>query len=133
MGDDSGLFAAARAVRPYLADLVPDHAATVDRELGAALLSSDPEEARLDRIYSVFKAHESLNDWIGQFLAQGSLPPEVAEIVTRAGYKPLAGDNQPYSGVLFVCPNGDYEFRVLRRGQAIKPCPTCGLRLVQAA
>jgi hypothetical protein len=132
MTDDSELFAAARAVRPFLADLIPQHAVAVDRELAAALLSSDPDEVRLDRIESVFGAHDSLTDWIGQFLAAGAIPPEVHEIVTRAGYKGLAGDNPPIPGTRFVCPNGDYEVSVLRRGQYIRPCPTCGLRLVQA-
>lgn len=133
MTDDSELFTAARAVRPFLADLVPQHAAAVDRELAGALLSSDPDEVRLDRIQSVFSAHDSLTDWIGQFLAGDSIPPEVLEIVTRGGYKGLAGDNLPLPGTRFVCPNGDYEVRVLRRGQHIRPCPTCGLGLVQAA
>jgi hypothetical protein len=133
MTDDSELFAAARVVRPFLAELVPRHAAAVDRELSAALLSSDPEEVRLDRIESVFGAHDTLTDWIGQFLAGGSIAPEVLEIVTRSDYKGLAGNNLPLPGTRFVCPNGDYEFSVLRRGQAIRPCPTCGLRLVQAA
>lgn len=132
MTDDSELFTAARAVRPFLGDLVPQHAATVDRELAAALLSSDPDEVRLDRIESVFGAHDSLTDWIGQFLDGGAIPPEVLEIVTRSDYKGLAGDNLPIPGTRFVCPNGDYEFSVLRRGQHIRPCPTCGLSLVQA-
>lgn len=139
MTDDSELFAAARAVRPFLADLIPQHAVAVDRELAAALLSSDPDEVRLDRIESVFGAHDSLTDWIGQFLAAGAVPPEVFEVVTRGGYKGLAGDNSlagdilPSPGIRFACPNGDYEVSVLRRGQAIRPCPTCGLHLVQAA
>jgi hypothetical protein len=133
MSNDDGLFAAARAVRPFLADLVPQEAAIVDRELASTLLSNDPDDVRLDRIQSVFASHDSLIDWIGQFLAADSTPPEVIEIVTRGDYRGLAGDPGPLPGTRFVCPNGDYEFHVLRRGQVIRPCPTCGLSLVQAA
>lgn len=136
MSDDRELFAAARAVRPFLEDLVPQEAAAVDRELAAALLSSDPDDARLDGIQSVFAGHQSLTDWIAQFLAANSTPPEVVEVVTRlaagAAYQNLAGDPAPQPGTRFVCPNGDYVRHVLRRGQTIKPCPTCGLSLVQA-
>jgi|SRR5580704_7022625 hypothetical protein len=139
MNDDAALFAAAREVRPFLPDLVERDALAVDGELAAALLSRDPDDARLNRIELVFGSNGALINWVGQFLAGGETPPEVVGILSRfpgaaatAVNPGLAGDPEPQPGTRFSCPNRDYARYVLRRGEHVGQCPTCGLDLVRA-
>lgn len=136
MNDEELLFAAAREVRPFLADLLGEDAAAVDAALAGILLSTQPIPDQLSQVRTVFSDDDRLVDWVGQFIAAGSIPPEVAGLATRAsgtGYVDLPGDISHRPGVRFTCPNGDYTRYLLRQGELLPPCPTHGIALVRAA
>ncbi|GAA4041796.1 hypothetical protein [Streptomyces shaanxiensis] len=133
MKDQDPLFAAAREVRPFLTDLLSEGATEVDELLATALLSTRSEFDRLSRLQEVFASDDRLIDWVGQFLAAGLIPPEVVGQVSRgSGPVTLSGDPGRQPGVRFTCPNGDYTRYLLRRGEFVPPCPTCGKALVRA-
>lgn len=136
MSDEDPLFAAAREVRPFLADLLGKGAAAVDEALAIILLSTKPDPNRLDQLQAIFEDDDRLTDWLGQFIASGSVPPEVTGLVTRSpggSYVDLPGNVGPRPAVRFMCPNGDYTLYLLRRGQFLPPCPTCNLVLIRTA
>lgn len=136
MNEEEPLFTAAREVRPFLADLLGKDAEAVDEALVRILLSTQPTADKLRQIQAVFDNDDRLVDWIGQFIAAGSIPPEVAGRTSRGpggGYVDLPGDTGPRPGVRFSCPNGDYTRYLLRQGELLPPCPTHGLALVRTA
>jgi hypothetical protein len=134
MNDEEPLFAAAREVRPFLTDLLGQEAAAVDEALARILLSTQSSADKLSQIQAVFGEDDRLTDWIGQFIEEGSIPPEVAGRAIRgAGYVDVPGDVGYRPGVRFNCPKGDYTRYLLRQGEPLPPCPTHGLALVRAA
>jgi hypothetical protein len=136
VNDEEPLLAAACEVRPFLAHLLGKDAAAVDEALARILLSTQPTSDKLSQVQAVFSNDDRLVDWVGQFIAAGSIPPEVVGLATRssgAGYVDLPGDIGHRPGVRFTCPNGDYTRYLLRKGELLPPCPTCGIALVRAA
>lgn len=132
--NEDPLLAAAREVRPFLADVVGKDAAAVDKALAGILLATQPIPDKLSQVQEVFANDNRLVDWAGQFIGAGSIPPEVAAQAARGpgiGYVDLPGDTGSRAGVQFTCPNGDYTRYLLRRGELLPPCPTCGIALVR--
>jgi hypothetical protein len=132
----SELFEAARAVRSYLDELVPDRAAPLDAQVVALLAqaNTDPAGAAAG-LAEIFSADPDLQDWIAALLADPDLrPPDVAEADNPAATKsfpPLAGDQQPITATRYACPSGDRVVWYRRSaGQSPPACPTHGVELV---
>ena len=109
---DELMVEAARAVRAYLAGLVPEgEQAGYDRELVAALRRARQEnvEDDLDRL---FASQPAVRDWVAAFY-EYRLPPDLIEFTERGARPP--GDPLPLSlPDLYVCPVDGNFSRFLR-------------------
>jgi hypothetical protein len=109
---DDEVFEAARAVRPYLDELLPDRASFLDSQIGALLKRehADPAGAAAG-LAELFSSEPDLHDWIAALLADPQLrPPDIAqadEPAATKSYQPLAGDQQPVTAARYACPEGE--------------------------
>jgi len=119
----------ARAIRPYLAELVDDGeaAARLDAELAGLLANTGSPSFQAD-VLKVAGRHAATRDWAAAFLESGA-PPDVAPQVER-GYAGPPGRGVVPVVARFVCPDGDYVRWRRAAGQELGPCPTHGLDLV---
>jgi hypothetical protein len=126
MSDDETL-EAARSIRHYLPQLIPETAEAVDKQL-AELLKEAPEGKKNvnSLIMGTLRLQEPTRKWLAAFLEQHQ-PPEV----TRAfNFQNPLGDPVPVSARKYVCPQGDYNWYRMSAGTPIPACPTHGLPLV---
>lgn len=121
--EDEVLLDAARAVRPYLSELVGQPtAAELDAELAALLASARGGHAVADRVAEMLSRSAEVQAWAAGFLEHGC-PPEVAELRERA-FQGLPGVPEAPSPDKFRCPEGDYVFYRRAVGVRVPPCPT---------
>jgi hypothetical protein len=136
---DDAVMSAAREIRPFLNDLVGARAKSVDAALASILMSRDDDMSRVEALSGVFADSSELTDWIGQYVYNEMIPPEVVGRVSRGagpgsgGYAGLPGDPAPVPGTRFTCPDGrDYTRYLLRSGETLESCPTHHCALVRA-
>ena len=134
---DDEVFEAARAVRPYLDELLPDRASFLDTQIGALLKreQADPAGAAA-ALAELFSSEPDLHDWIAALLADPQLrPPDIAqadEPAATKSYQPLAGDQQPVTAVRYACPEGERVWYRRSQGQPVPRCPEHDLEFVPA-
>jgi hypothetical protein len=134
---DDELFEAARAVRPYLDEIVHDQAALLDTQIGALLERehADPAGAAAG-LAELFSSKPDLHDWIAALLADPQLrPPDVAqadEPAATKSYQSLAGDQQPVTAARYACPRGERVWYRRSQGQQVLRCPEHDLEFVPA-
>jgi hypothetical protein len=134
MADQTGdeeVLEAARAVRPYLADLLgqPD-AEQIDGAIGDLLRRS--ASANVDRqLLELFDSRADLRDWVAVFWEYG-LPPDFA--VYRERSLPPPGDPAPLPvPERFVCPvDGNYVRFVRAAFEDAGTCPDHHVSLVRS-
>jgi hypothetical protein len=130
---DDAVIEAARAIRPYLPELVPGEAEAIDGELATLLASLPDDPAAPGKIEQRLLSPKPLLEWTATFL-DGGEPPDVKELRTaveeRYAGLPGHGDPPPLPRK-YVCPSGDYV-RYRRGGEPLPPCPSDGLALVPA-
>lgn len=126
MSDDD-ILEAARSIRRYLHQLIPEDAEAVDKELAEHLnVAPSAKKSANSRIISILRKRETTREWLVSFLAQHQ-PPEV----TRAfNFQGTLGDPSPVAARRYVCPQGDYNWYRMSAGAPIPACPTHGLPLV---
>jgi hypothetical protein len=134
---DEELFEAARAVRPYLDDLVPDRAEFLDSQVGALLEREHADRAgAVAGLAELFSSEPDLRDWIAALLADPQLrPPDVAqadEPAATKSYQSLAGDQQPVPAARYACPRGERVWYRRSQGQPVPRCPEHDLAFVPA-
>ncbi len=118
---------AARAVRVYLSQLVPDPMA-VDARLAALLgLETPGWEAEME-ILDVLRSTEDLRAWTAAFMT-GRAPPQIS--ATRTAGVDIRVSS-PVSFERFVCPSGDFSWYRFLPGERAPPCPTHSLPLQRA-
>src|SRR3954463_10135018 len=109
---------AARAIRPYLAELLPaDTATELDGTLAALL-----EHRAAGELRDVLARFPRTREWTSEFLAYG-LPPEVA-VLRESGTTSPPGHGDPVGVPKYVCPSGDFTFYRHAVGQPVPACPT---------
>ncbi|MFB7949288.1 hypothetical protein ACFC6L_30730 [Kitasatospora phosalacinea] len=124
--EERALFEAARAIRGYLPELVPDRAAEIDAGLGAALALGPAEAA--PRLAELLGSEVELLDWTAELIADPELrPPDVARSVKA--YQSLPGAQSPVAAERYVCPAG--TDRVWYRRSAGQPVPRCSVHGVE--
>jgi hypothetical protein len=126
---------AARAIRPYLADLLgpegQDTAEAIDRDLAAGLVRAREGEDAEEDVAAVLADHPVTRNWAARFLELG-YPPSLAPLSERAigtGYAPPPGSGV-VSAARFSCPEGDYVWFQRTVGTTPPACPTHSVALV---
>lgn len=129
MASDDGVLAAARAIRPYLAELVGPSSALLDRQI-ADLLNDPPDEAEVaDQLRVLLEADEDTRWFLAEVLrdAPDYRPPYHQPRYLRqpGGTELPAGDLGPvlHAGA-YGCPRGDYDWYRPSIGTPVPDCPT---------
>jgi hypothetical protein len=134
--DDEIVLEMAKAIRPYLTNLVQGDAADVDRAIQELLSHADDRAGTASRILELVGRWRTTRDWAHIFVELG-LPldiwaPSIQE--RRDGYQRPSGDGSIVSFEKYVCPV-DCNYVWYRRNQAQQPmcCPSHDLILVPIA
>jgi hypothetical protein len=126
MANDESILDAARAIRPFLQELVPLEAAELDKHLADLLAQAVQGEKVTNKIVKGLSNRDSTREWVAQFLKEGAPP------VSRAsGSLPPPGDPKPVLAPKYVCPQGDYTWYQMSAGSIIPSCPTHHVSLVR--
>jgi hypothetical protein len=130
---DEGVWEAARAVRPYLIELLGPAAADVDAELARLLAGEAGGEDVEQRLRAVLEAHEATTVFLDRVLADAPQfrPPRVVS-AHRRRYSGLPGPSSPVPADKFGCRRGDFVWYRPEVGVPVPPCPThrCALEPV---
>ena len=127
--DETGILEAARAVRPYLSELVGPAAGQLDTRIAALLNESATGAADPDALRVLLDAEAATRIFLQAVLDDAPYfrPPEVQFDVRRTGYqKPPGKMNTVLHLGKYICPGGDYVWYRLSESAAVPPCPTHG-------
>jgi hypothetical protein len=136
--DDEGVLEAARAVRPYLTDLVdsPDAAAELDQHLADELGQVSDSSASARRLRILLEQHEDTAWFLDSVLADAPdhRPPyHQPGYRTRGGIASPAGDVMHIAAARYNCPVcGNYVWYRPDVGTPVPRCPTDDVLLTQA-
>jgi hypothetical protein len=136
--DDEGVLEAARAIRPYLVDLIdaPDAAAVLDRQLADELGRVSDPSASARRLRILLEQHEDTAWFLGRVLADAPdhRPPYYQPgYVSRGGIASLAGDVMPIAAARYNCPVcGNYVWYRPDTGTPVPRCRTDDVLLTPA-
>jgi len=113
------IYSAAEACLPHLR---PD----LQERLAALLAEARAGQRRANRILDLTSQDPRASAWM-----QTALFGESAD--TLRGYEPLAGGGPAHvpANSRWVCPQCGFEWRVLRAGRPLPPCPRDGSALVR--
>jgi hypothetical protein len=133
--DNEGVLEGARAIRPYLSDLVGPTADRLDRRIAELLATAALGKNVVDALRSLLESHEATGSFVAEVLVDAPhyRPPYLQPGYLRSrGLQPLAGDVGPvlHAGK-FACLHGDYVWYRPAIGTPIPPCPTHGLSLTR--
>jgi hypothetical protein len=123
---DERIAEAARAIRPYLAELLGiQRAAAVDAELAGLLAQAIAGEDVEEALLAVLKADDATIVFLERVLDDPGLrPPGVIPDVAK-GYSPLpTPEPPPVAADKFCCPYGDYVWYRPEVGVPVGLCPT---------
>jgi hypothetical protein len=131
--DDHGVLEAARAIRPYLTDLVgPTEAAVLDRQIADLLhdLTNTTETAA--QLRTLLHRQEDTGWFLDRVLADWPhyRPPYQQSAQHRDLPRP-AGDISHVEADRYVCPEGDYVWYRPEVGTRIPKCPDHHLPLTR--
>ena len=115
---------AARAIRPYLGELLGEGCDELDGRL-ADLLGPDVSPDQERQISDLLRSHPEAMEWTASFLELGE-PPEI-HVPQERGWGTVQGGTtlgevQPVAARRFGCPYGDV---VVYRRNAGEPVPLC--------
>jgi hypothetical protein len=116
---------AARAIRPYLGNLLADDAEDFDRRVSVHLnsIEDDGREARLSQLLA---SRPETQQWTARFLELGG-PPQVYADQERVIPGTLGiGPDAPIPVQVFECPHGDCTWYQPRVGAEPPTCPDHG-------
>jgi hypothetical protein len=110
---------AARAIRPYLRELLEDDelAAATDRRLAELLAGTGTDQGLKIRLLGMLTEHPATRAWTREFM-KDKIPPE-----TRRGSRP-PGDPIDVPAQPWACPHGDFEWYPSTTGEPSPLCPT---------
>ena len=112
---------AARAVRPYLASLMPGSYAAVDERLATLLKRGAAGEDVRNEVLTLMRGSPACRQWWIEF-ARGGVPGDVSSAGRR--YGELAGSGEPVEMPRFACPHGDYVWYRRAVRQLPPRCPS---------
>jgi hypothetical protein len=142
MASDDTVLELARAIRPYLGELLeleydPDaqsRATSIDRDLAQLLDRAQNGEQVDDLILDRLKDPPAVQSWAAAFLELGC-PPDIAPPIDRGerGYSAPPGAGDAVRAWRFICPEGDMVFYRRWVGQVVPSCPTHNIALELSA
>lgn len=123
MFKDEVLIEAARAVRPYLRDLIGPRAADLDALLSSLLQRYISGENVSSEILRLLQKDEATREWLAELLEDPShLPPEF-QAVRSGTFEPPPGRGNPKNPPKWICPvDGNY---IAYRRSWSDPIPEC--------
>ena len=127
---DEELLEAARAIRPYLADLAGEKAPFYDAEIARLLAATAAGADVGDELPALLRRSAAISAWVRATLADDLLrPPDIqpgggATSKGKLGYAPLPGTASPVAAQKYCCPDRDKDFIWWRRSAGI-PVPVC--------
>jgi hypothetical protein len=124
---DQAILDAARAIRPFLAELVGLAAEDIDRELARLLEQAASGVDVENRIVELVSQQAATREWTAAFLQEGQ-PPSLR--ASERGFRRLPGTASTISPLVFACPIGDYVWYRPSVGSLVPACPTHSLALV---
>jgi hypothetical protein len=126
--EDEDVRQAARAIRPYLGELLESDtlAAALDEQLAELLAGAGAGRSVKISLLTVLSEHEATRSWTREFMKQ-KVPPQ-----TYRGLRP-PGDVTSPTAPRWCCPYGDYDWFPSTKGERPpRECPTHALPLQQA-
>ena len=123
---DEGLPEAARAIRPFLAELVGAEAPRFDAEIAGLLNGVQSGQEVTSRLRLLLDSNEAIAEWVAEVLEDPlHRPPDLQPLITR-GYGPLPGSGGTLHAGKYGCPKGDYVWYRRSVGVPVPRCPTPG-------
>jgi hypothetical protein len=118
---------AARAMRPYLNELLTNDEAALelDRRLAELLAEGQAGRSVKADLLIALSGQEATRKWTREFL-KDKTPPQVYRTWRRP-----PGDPGRVPAQRWVCPQGDYDWYSSSAGEQPPACPTHHLDLVQ--
>ncbi|HEY9659603.1 MAG TPA: hypothetical protein V6C65_14180 [Allocoleopsis sp.] len=113
--DPEEILECARAIRPFLPELLGAEAEQVDRQLAELLAQAKVGQQVDAQILELLKSHSKTRQWAAEFLS----PKEVPK-----GFDRLPGNMDSVSAQKYVCPQGDYIWYRRSVGVPIPICPS---------
>lgn len=124
--DNDGVLEAARAIRPYLKDLVDDPAAAgiLDRRIAEQLTGPADRAAAATRLRALLEGQEDTAWFLSRVLSDKPhyRPPYYQPAYQRSIVSP-AGDVSQVEADRYTCPRGDYVWYRPEIGTPVPDCP----------
>ena len=131
--DDEGVIEAARAIRPYLNDLVgPADAALVDRRIVSEFAAGVGQVGAAGRLRAVLEEYEDTAWFLRRVLGDKPhyRPPYFQPVHQRSITRP-SGDPGYVAADRYACPRGDYVWYRPDVGTPIPECPNHHIKLTR--
>jgi hypothetical protein len=124
---------AARAIRPYLDELLEDDtlASAMDRRLAELLAEAGAGRSVKASLLGVLTEQEPTRRWTREFM-KDKVPPQAYRGRRPPGDPRLASDLFDVLAPRWVCPQGDYDWYPSTAGEQPPACPTHQVPLQQA-
>ncbi len=137
--NDDGVLEAARAIRPYLADLIGPDAAELDSRLARELADTSNWSQTVGRVRTLLSEHDDTAWFLAEVLRD---EPDFRPPYYQPRFNRTAGDHSTPAGLAgneglilaarYVCPkNGDYIWYQPDIGADIPECPTDRVTLIR--
>src|SRR5690348_13934099 len=108
MEQERTILEAAKAIRPYLPQLLGAEAGAFDRHLAGLLARNRDGEDVEGLLAAHLRKQRATHNWTAAFLEHGRPPELVAVTTERGGFSDLPGHGEPSRAGKFACPSGDY-------------------------
>jgi hypothetical protein len=132
--NDDGVLEAARAIRPYLSDLLgPAKAVAIDRQIADALTVGSAGTTAAEQVRMILERDGDTAWFLQRVLDDKPFyrPPYYQPVITR-GITAPAGDPGFVAADRYACPQGDYVWYRPDLGTCVPRCPDHDILLVRA-
>lgn len=132
MSSPNDILQAARDIRPYLRDLLPQPDADIaDKRLELILYTSGDDQARSQDVLALLSTVDTTQEWLRLYLDEQRPATEILAIIRT--YHPLPGKAGAITSPRYCCPVASCHQTWYRRDAeaTIPDCPIHGVKLVR--